>query len=133
MERLAPPGQSLAFSLGDEKCFGWLGAYDITAAELLIGTDTGKTESKTAQAEALILDLLANGKKCQVQSWKKRSFMSLLSLGISQEAKGSKVVIDTLKLPPHLAFFLLSQAFFSGEFSMPKTTNTAKNRYLPNF
>lgn len=41
----------------------WLGAYDITADELLAGTDTGKAESKTAQAEALILDLLANGKK----------------------------------------------------------------------
>ena len=60
---LAPPGQSLAFSLGDEKGFVWLGAYDITADELLAGTDTGKAESKTAQAEALILDLLANGKK----------------------------------------------------------------------
>jgi len=40
-----------------------LGAYDITADELLAGTDTAKTESKTAQAEMLILELLANGKK----------------------------------------------------------------------
>ena len=32
---LAPPGQSLAFSLGDEKGFEWIGAYDITADELL--------------------------------------------------------------------------------------------------
>ena len=47
---LAPPGQSLAFSLGDEKGFEWIGAYDITADELLAGTDTAKTESKTAQA-----------------------------------------------------------------------------------
>ena len=60
---LAPPGQSLAFSLGDEKGFEWIGAYDITADELLTGTDTAKTESKTAQAEMLILELLANGKK----------------------------------------------------------------------
>ena len=60
---LAPPGQSLAFSLGDEKGFEWIGAYDITADELLAGTDTAKTESKTAQAEMLILELLANGKK----------------------------------------------------------------------
>ena len=44
---LAPPGQSLAFSLGDEKGFEWIGAYDITADELLAGTDTAKTESKT--------------------------------------------------------------------------------------
>ena len=60
---LAPPGQSLAFSLGDEKGFEWIGAYDITADELLAGTDTAKTESKTAQAEMLILELLADGKK----------------------------------------------------------------------
>ena len=60
---LAPPGQSLAFSLGDEKGFEWIGAYDITADELLAGTDTSKTESKTAQAEALILELLADGKR----------------------------------------------------------------------
>ena len=60
---LAPPGQSLAFSLGDVKGFEWIGAYDITADELLAGTDTSKTESKTAQAEALILELLADGKR----------------------------------------------------------------------
>ena len=60
---LAPPGQSLAFSLGDEKGFEWIGAYDITADELLTGTDTAKTESKTAQAEMLILELLADGKR----------------------------------------------------------------------
>ena len=37
--------------------------YDITADELLARTDTAKTESKTAQAEALILELLADGRK----------------------------------------------------------------------
>ena len=60
---LAPPGQSLAFSLGDEKGFEWIGAYDITADELLAGADTAKTESKTAQAQMLILELLADGKR----------------------------------------------------------------------
>ena len=60
---LAPPGQSLAFSLGVEKGFEWIGAYDITADELLAGTDTAKTESKTAQAQMLILELLADGKR----------------------------------------------------------------------
>ena len=60
---LAPPGQSIAFSLGDEKGFAWIGAYDITADELLAGTDTAKTESKTAQAQMLILELLADGKR----------------------------------------------------------------------
>ena len=70
---LAPPGQSLAFSLGDEKGFEWIGAYDITADELPAGTDTAKTESKTAQAEMLILELLANGKKMPSAELEKRS------------------------------------------------------------
>ena len=60
---LAPPGQSLAFSLGDEKGFEWIGAYGLTADELLAGTDTAKTESKTAQTQMLILELLADGKR----------------------------------------------------------------------
>ena len=38
------------------KGFEWIGAYDITADELLAGTDSGKTESKTAQAQMLILE-----------------------------------------------------------------------------
>ena len=60
---LAPPGQSLAFSLGDEKGFAWIGAYDVTADELLAGTDTTKAENKTTQAETLILELLADGRR----------------------------------------------------------------------
>ena len=60
---LAPPGQSLAFSLGDEKGFAWIGTYDVTADELLAGTDTTKAENKTAQAETLILELLADGRR----------------------------------------------------------------------
>ena len=46
-----------------QKGFEWIGAYDITADELLAGTDTAKTESKTAQAQMLILELLADGKR----------------------------------------------------------------------
>ena len=69
---LAPPGQSLAFSLGDEKGFEWIGAYDITADELLAGTDTAKTESKTAQAQMLILELLANGKRMPRDVYKRQ-------------------------------------------------------------
>ena len=34
---LAPPGQALAFSLGDQKGFRWIGAYDISAEDLLAG------------------------------------------------------------------------------------------------
>lgn len=40
---LAPPGQSLAFSLGDEKGFRWIGAYDISEEDLLAGGEGSKT------------------------------------------------------------------------------------------
>ena len=38
---LAPPGVSLAFSLGDEGGFRWVGEYDITADEKVIGSYRG--------------------------------------------------------------------------------------------
>lgn len=52
----------MAFSLGDEDGFRWIGEYDITADELLSGKG-GNSESKTDMAERLILDLLADGKE----------------------------------------------------------------------
>ena len=73
---LAPPGQSLAFSLGDEKGFEWIEAYDITADELFAGTDTAKTESKTAQAQMLILELLADGKRMLEKTVNERGISS---------------------------------------------------------
>ena len=32
---LAPPGETMAFKLGDEEGFRWVGAYEISADELL--------------------------------------------------------------------------------------------------
>ena len=59
---LAPPGVSLAFSLGDEGGFRWVGEYDITADEMLSGIDPQR-ETKTQQAKDLICTLLAGGKQ----------------------------------------------------------------------
>ena len=59
---LAPPGVSLAFSLGDEGGFRWVGEYDITADELLSGIEPQR-ETKTQQAKDLICTLLAGGKQ----------------------------------------------------------------------
>ena len=59
---LAPPGVSLAFSLGDESGFRWVGEYDITADEMLSGIDPQR-ETKTQQAKDLICTLLAGGKQ----------------------------------------------------------------------
>ena len=59
---LAPPGVSLAFSLGDEGGFRWVGEYDITADEMLSGIELQR-ETKTQQAKDLICTLLAGGKQ----------------------------------------------------------------------
>ena len=59
---LAPPGVSLAFSLGDEGGFRWIGEYDITADEMLSGIEPQR-ETKTQQAKDLICTLLAGGKQ----------------------------------------------------------------------
>ena len=59
---LAPPGASLAFSLGDESGFHWVGEYDITADEMLSGIEPQR-ETKTQQAKDLICTLLAGGKQ----------------------------------------------------------------------
>ena len=59
---LAPPGASLAFSLGDESGFHWIGEYDITADEMLSGIEPQR-ETKTQQAKNLICTLLAGGKR----------------------------------------------------------------------
>ena len=59
---LAPPGASLAFSLGDEGGFRWVGEYDITADEMLSGIEPQR-ETKTQQAKDLICTLLAGEKR----------------------------------------------------------------------
>ena len=59
---LAPPGVSLAFSLGDEGGFRWVGEYDITADEMLSGIEPQR-ETKTQQAKDLICTLLAGGER----------------------------------------------------------------------
>ena len=59
---LSPPGVSLAFSLGDEGGFRWVGEYDITADEMLSGIEPQR-ETKTQQAKDLICALLAGGKQ----------------------------------------------------------------------
>ena len=60
---LAPPGQALAFSLGDQKGFRWIGAYDISAEDLFAGGEGTKAELKQEQAIKLIYEFLTDGKK----------------------------------------------------------------------
>ncbi|MDL2258611.1 AAA family ATPase [Eubacteriales bacterium OttesenSCG-928-K08] len=59
---LAPEGQAIAFELGTDSGFRWIGPYDVTPDELLNGFPfLDDRPGKLAQAEALIVELLQSG------------------------------------------------------------------------
>ena len=58
---LAPPGETLAFKLGDDDGFRWVGAYEISADELLDGKEGKPAETKLQRGAKLIQELLADG------------------------------------------------------------------------
>ena len=77
---LAPPGQALAFSLGDQKGFRWIGAYDISAEDLLAGGQGTRTELKQEQAVKLIYEFLSDGREASVAEINKEA----MERGISE-------------------------------------------------
>lgn len=77
---LAPPGQALAFSLGDQKGFRWIGAYDISAEDLLAGGEGTRTELKQEQAVKLIYEFLSDGREVSVAEINKEA----IERGISE-------------------------------------------------
>lgn len=77
---LAPPGQALAFSLGDQKGFHWIGAYDISAEDLLAGGEGTRTELKQEQAVKLIYEFLSEGREVSVAELNKEA----IERGISE-------------------------------------------------
>ena len=77
---LAPPGQALAFSLGDQKGFRWVGAYDISAEDLLAGGEGTRTELKQEQAMKLIYEFLSDGREVSVAELNKEA----IERGISE-------------------------------------------------
>ena len=86
---LAPPGQSLAFSLGDEKGFRWIGAYDISAEDLLAGNEGCKTELKQEQAVKLIREFLSEGRQALVADINKEAMERGISERTLRLAKNS--------------------------------------------
>ena len=86
---LAPPGQSLAFSLGDEKGFRWIGAYDISAEDLLAGSEGSKTELKQEQAERLIREFLSEGRQASMAEINKEAMERGISERTVRLAKNS--------------------------------------------
>lgn len=77
---LAPLGQALAFSLGDQKGFRWIGAYDISAEDLLAGGEGTRTELKQEQAVKLIYEFLSDGREASVAEINKEA----IERGISE-------------------------------------------------
>ena len=64
--------QALAFSLGDQKGFRWIGAYDISAEDLLAGGEGTKAELKQEQAMKLIYEFLSDGREVSVAELNKK-------------------------------------------------------------
>ena len=83
---LAPEGKPVAFCLDPETGFEWIGEYDITADELLSGAG-GNSETKTGQAEKLILDLLADGKELASEDIEKAAAEAGISARTVRAAK----------------------------------------------
>ena len=91
---LAPPGQSLAFSLGDEKGFRWIGAYDISAEDLLAGGEGSKTELKQEQAVKLIEEFLSEGRKVSIAEINKEATergISERTVRLARNSMGDKI------------------------------------------
>ena len=64
---LAPPGETMAFKLGDEEGFRWVGAYEISADELLDGKEGKATEAKLERGAKLIRELLADKEEISIR------------------------------------------------------------------
>lgn len=94
---LAPPGQSLAFSLGDEKGFRWIGAYDISAEDLLAGGEGSKTELKQEQAVKLIEEFLSDGRKVSIAEINKEATergISERTVRLARNSMGDKIASE---------------------------------------
>ena len=83
---LAPPGPSVAFMLGDEEGFRWIGEIDISADEMLSGVQE-KKENKTQQARDLICTMLAGGKRVLCAEIDKAAMDKGISSRTVREAK----------------------------------------------
>lgn len=94
---LAPPGQSLAFSLGDEKGFRWIGAYDISAEDLLAGGEGNKTELKQELAVKLITEFLTEGKKvsiAEINAEARERGISERTVRLAKNSMGDKIASE---------------------------------------
>ena len=62
----------MAFKPGAEEGFRWVGAYEISADELLDGKEGKATETKLERGAKLIMELLADKKEISIRELDKR-------------------------------------------------------------
>ena len=74
---LAPPGETMAFKLGDEEGFRWVGAYEISADDLLDGKEGKPTETK----------LLADGNAVTIRELDEKAKAQGISQRTMREAR----------------------------------------------
>ena len=70
---LAPPGETLAFKLGDEEGFRWIGGYDINADDLLNGKEGKRVETKLERGMRLMEEMLKDGKEIPLKVIQKKA------------------------------------------------------------
>lgn len=92
---LAPPGASLAFILGDDEGFRWLGEYDMSADEMLTGAEK-KKDTKTQEAKDMICAMLAGGKQALSEEIDREALNNGISPRTVRDAK--KELGEALKI-----------------------------------
>ena len=84
---LAPPGETMAFKLGDEEGFRWVGAYEISADDLLDGKEGKPTETKLQRGTKLIYELLADGNAVTIRELDEKAKAQGISQRTMREAR----------------------------------------------
>ena len=84
---LAPPGETMAFKLGDEEGFRWVGAYEISADDLLDGKEGKPTETKLQRGTKLIYELLADGNAVTIRELDEKAKTQGISQRTMREAR----------------------------------------------
>ena len=83
----APPGETMAFKLGDEEGFRWVGAYEISADDLLDGKEGKPTETKLQRGTKLIYELLADGNAVTIRELDEKAKAQGISQRTMREAR----------------------------------------------
>ena len=84
---LAPPGETMAFKLGDEEGFRWVGAYEISADDLLDGKEGKPTETKLQRGTKLTYELLADGNAVTIRELDEKAKAQGISQRTMREAR----------------------------------------------